>query len=178
MKFDGCFDFQAFYDFALSQFNKGIFVEIGIWKGKSIAYLAQRIKEAGKNIQLFGIDTFEGTAEDYVLLEDDDLRSGNLYLEYSKIVEPYKNIITTIVGSSHTVFDQFRDNSIDFLFIDADHRYEGIKTDIYNWFPKVKLGGIISGHDYETTLTCGVKKAVDEYLGAVATLGRCWYYKK
>ena len=178
MKFDNCFDFAAFYDFALSQFHKGIFVEIGVWKGQSIAYMAKRIKETGKNIQLFGVDTFAGTPEDTMLINDEDCINGKLFNVYLETISPYAEIVNTVKGDSKEVFDRFMNNSIDFLFIDGDHRYEGIKTDIYNWFPKVKLGGIISGHDYETSATCGVKKAVDEYFGKVATMGRCWYYKK
>jgi predicted O-methyltransferase YrrM len=177
MKSDGWFDFPDFYDFALRQFHKGIFVEIGTWKGMSIVYMARKIKETGKNIQLFGIDTFLGTDEDYMLMEDEDLKSGNLYLEYLRTIEPYKDIINTIVGDSHVVFDQFRDNSIDFLFIDGDHRYQGINTDLDLWLPKVKTGGIISGHDYEKSATCGVKDAVDEHFNKVGVMGRCWFYK-
>jgi hypothetical protein len=40
------------------------------------------------------------------------------------------------------------DASLDFVFVDADHSYEGCKADIVNWAPKVRPGGIVSGHDY------------------------------
>jgi len=59
----------------------------------------------------------------------------------------------------------FPDNSLDLVFIDADHSYESVLNDIKNWFPKVKKGGIISGHDYEHPSFYGVKKAVDEFFG-------------
>jgi predicted O-methyltransferase YrrM len=42
----------------------------------------------------------------------------------------------------------FEDESIDFLFIDADHSFEAVKKDLKLWYPKVKTGGIIAGHDY------------------------------
>jgi uncharacterized Rossmann fold enzyme len=56
------------------------------------------------------------------------------------------------------------DRSLDFVFIDADHSYEGCKADIEAWLPKIKPGGFISGHDYENTEfpKFGVKRAVDE----------------
>lgn len=59
------------------------------------------------------------------------------------------------------------DGTLDFVFIDADHSYEGCKADIEAWRPKVKAGGFISGHDYENTdFPCwGVKKAVTELFG-------------
>lgn len=60
------------------------------------------------------------------------------------------------------------DNSLDFVFIDANHMYEEVKKDLVLWFPKVKQGGIFSGHDYDgqgdQQSGWGVKRAVDEFL--------------
>jgi len=55
-----------------------------------------------------------------------------------------------------------KDNSLDFVFIDGDHSYAGVKKDIKLWLPKVKKGGWIGGHDYNHSRLPGVKKAVDE----------------
>jgi len=56
------------------------------------------------------------------------------------------------------------DNSLDFVFIDAAHEYKHICQDMSLWWPKVRKGGILSGHDYEHPKhpEYGVKKAVDE----------------
>lgn len=51
------------------------------------------------------------------------------------------------------------DGSLDFVFIDADHTYEGCAADIANWTPKVRQGGLIAGHDINWP---GVLKAVKE----------------
>ena len=53
------------------------------------------------------------------------------------------------------------DGSLDFVFIDADHSYEGCKADIEAWTPKVRKGGLVSGHDYADHWP-GVQKAVKE----------------
>lgn len=68
---------------------------------------------------------------------------------------------------------QIPDESLDFVFIDADHSYEGCKADIDAWLPKVRPGGLITGHDYENTAfpKFGVKAAVDERFQEV-TLGQ------
>jgi len=56
------------------------------------------------------------------------------------------------------------DNSLDFLYIDADHSYEGTKTDINAWYPKVRVGGVVAGHDYKNRAYCRVKKYIDEFI--------------
>jgi hypothetical protein len=52
----------------------------------------------------------------------------------------------------------------DFVYLDADHRYAGVKQDIALWWPLVKQGGILAGHDYKVKRNCGVITAVDELL--------------
>lgn len=65
---------------------------------------------------------------------------------------------------------QFDDRSLDFVYIDADHSYEGCKRDILAWAPKVKSGGILAGHDYYnhvvgTQAQYMVRKAVADVCG-------------
>jgi glycosyltransferase involved in cell wall biosynthesis len=57
------------------------------------------------------------------------------------------------------------ENNLDFVYIDADHSYEGVKDDLSIWYSKVREGGIIGGHDYDHVNFPGVKKAVDELFG-------------
>ena len=54
-----------------------------------------------------------------------------------------------------------KDNSLDFIYLDASHDYESVKEDIETWLPKMKKGSIISGDDY---VVCwpGVIRAVNE----------------
>jgi hypothetical protein len=63
------------------------------------------------------------------------------------------------VDASKTVINE----SLDWVYIDADHSYEGIKSDYNAWYDKVRVGGIISGHDYGLNGDCeGVKQFIDE----------------
>lgn len=61
---------------------------------------------------------------------------------------------------------QINDGSMDFVFLDGDHSYEGVRADIAAWLPKVKKGGWLGGHDYANDMPeydfSGVKRAVDE----------------
>jgi len=49
---------------------------------------------------------------------------------------------------SEDVVDTFADGSLDFIYIDGNHAYEYVKRDIEIWWPKLKKGGLFSGHDY------------------------------
>jgi hypothetical protein len=59
---------------------------------------------------------------------------------------------------------KFADASLDFVFIDADHSYEGCTADIEAWQSKVKPDGVLCGHDYNHVRVefQGVTRAVDE----------------
>lgn len=70
---------------------------------------------------------------------------------------------TTSEGACNYVFDE----SLDFVYIDANHMSPMVDRDIEIWFPKVKPGGIFGGHDYHNykneVFQCDVKRAVDKF---------------
>ena len=47
--------------------------------------------------------------------------------------------------------------------IDAGHDYNSVKKDIEEWWPKVKIGGVMGGDDYAYSDTNEVKLAVEEF---------------
>jgi len=158
----GCgFDFGCIYSEMVNKFEDGaLFVEIGTWKGQSAFFMANKIKESNKKITFYTIDLFEVPEDNYLnaYLEDGE----DLYEKCLKNLKPLKDYVNIIKGDSRVVHSQFKNDSIDFLFLDGDHSYEGVKKDLELWFPKVKKGGVIGGHDYTQTC-CGVKKGVDEF---------------
>ena len=154
------FNYKKFYDF-ISEKKYQTLVEVGVWKGHSISYLAEK----NRNSRIWAVDLFEETTDRYY--QDDSLKNQipHIYDIYQKNLENNKvrEIITDIKGYSHESASLFENESIDFVFIDACHEYENVVQDIKEWFPKVKSGGIISGHDYDSFI--GVKRAVDEFVG-------------
>ena len=56
----------------------------------------------------------------------------------------------------------FLDGELDFVFIDGEHSYEAARLDIEAWWPKVRSGGLLMGHDYDRQRFPGVCRAVDE----------------
>lgn len=65
--------------------------------------------------------------------------------------------------------NQVENGSLDFVYIDADHSYKGVMEDLKAWFPKVRKGGAIGGHDYvEGHIVAGVfgvRSAVKDFFG-------------
>lgn len=74
--------------------------------------------------------------------------------------------VKVLRGLSVEMAKQVPDESLDLLYLDGDHNYEGVKADLAAWFPKVKPGGVISGHDYMNVSDYGVNRAVNEFCEA------------
>jgi predicted O-methyltransferase YrrM len=160
-KIDGFFNFGNIYsDIVRKSKNGAVLVEIGAWKGQSTVYMAEEIIKSGKSLTFYTIDNFIGISGEHDM--DEDVRKAILYETYLKNIEPVKTHIKTIKKNSQEAYKDFEDNSIDFLFIDGDHNYKGVRADLVNWFPKVKQGGVFAGHDYTET-TCDVRMAVDQF---------------
>ena len=151
----GWFTFERLYKhMAESLPNGATVVEVGVYEGKSFAYLMVEMINAGKRFNIFAVDSFTFTGENGKSILDN-------FIENMKPVEGKYSIIK---DQSWNAANKFEDGSIDFVFIDADHVYESVKRDILAWLPKVKKGGIIAGHDYCNEHP-GVIQAVDEIFG-------------
>jgi predicted O-methyltransferase YrrM len=163
---DGWFNYEGFYGDILNKLKDGYSIaEVGIYKGRSILFLAEGIKDRNLKVTLYGIDSFKGSPE----IKDTPEQIESAY--YANI-EPLKDYITTIALPSLEAVKQFEDESLDFVYIDAAHDYDNVKADILAWKPKVKKGGILAGHDY---VHPPVKRAVDELLtGVVPHAGMVW----
>lgn len=46
---------------------------------------------------------------------------------------------------------RLQDGELDWVYIDADHSFDGVYGDLNAWWPKVRAGGVISGHDFLPT---------------------------
>lgn len=75
-----------------------------------------------------------------------------------------KKHIHFLVGDSVEMAKHTKDEGLDWVYIDAGHSYDEVKADFEAWFPKVRKGGIVSGHDYGVNDCIGVKEFIDEYM--------------
>ena len=143
--------------FAALGYTKG--AEIGVEYGKYSEILFKNIP----GLELLCIDPWEAYPKVSVK------RAEAIYQSCKKRLSQYNAKIMRM--SSEEGAKLVPDGSLDFVYIDASHGYIPVKEDNEWWVPKVRVGGIVSGHDYtnhgndEKTLTrCGVVQAVDEYV--------------
>jgi predicted O-methyltransferase YrrM len=81
---------------------------------------------------------------------------------FDSMLHEYPNI-KKVKLSSVEASELYEDNSLDFVYIDADHTYEAVVQDITAWKHKVKSGGYIAGHDsYMPEVLQAVKDCLGE----------------
>ena len=174
----GWFGCSALYDRLVDE-AEGItkVVEIGVWQGRSTAYLAHLIEQSGKPIFFYAFDTFEGSPEHKANIEAMRNRGTSLEnIARQNLIDcGVADYVRVVKQDSVEGAKRFEDKTLDLVFIDGAHEYEAVKADIQAWLPKVKPGGIIAGDDYSPHWT-GVVQAVDELL-PFRTIPGWWEYR-
>ncbi len=158
----GHFNFHGLYCDEVNRAQDGAkFVEVGVWRGCSLAFLAVQALNSGKQISIIGVDAFEASP--------DEPMKDQKFVTIDRVRRPFiehgagANVVL-IKSLSWEAAESFYDLSLDFVFIDAGHDYESVKKDLAAWWPKVKPGGTFAGHDYTTDYP-GVIQAVEEKFG-------------
>lgn len=173
----GWFDYEdAYKSFADALPENGTFVEVGVWAGKSIIFMASYLTHINKKANIYAVDTWQGTpdeAEHKGLIEE---LGGDLYEHFADNVKKagLQGQMISVRLPSVTAAQLFGDQSIDLLFLDADHSYEGVSADIKAWKDKVKR--TIAGHDLDHL---PVERAVREHFPEFKEeKGHVWYYDR
>jgi len=131
-------------------------IEIGSYAGESTILLHDNFK----NSKIFAVDIWENDYDDRDWISNS---SNMIFVENSfELLTKDINEIIKIKLSSKHFSTLVADNSIDFIYIDGDHSYEGVNSDILNWKSKVKKGGFIGGHDYNDFNKDTIKKSISE----------------
>ncbi len=142
----------------LGDVSKKTMVEIGSFIGESTIMFAEHFKH------VIAVDPF---------LPNYDPADPTSNFNFDEVFQEFKNTIEE-KKEKVTIHRMMSDDAVkvlkdkyDFVYIDGLHTYEGVKSDIQNYLPLVKKGGVIGGHDYGTQHPhlLGVTKAVDEMIG-------------
>lgn len=137
----------------LGSINK--MVEIGAFQGESTTLFAHYIKPN----KLYAVDPH---------INGYDNKDESSFANFENVTHNFLTRIQSfpcveyIRDFSYNVYNKFEDDSLDFVYIDGDHSYEGVKKDILYYLPKIKNGGYIGGHDLGRG---DVTKAIIELFG-------------
>lgn len=147
---------KALYDVALQMPDNGIAVELGCYCGRSSRVIVEAVKE--RRGKLYSVDSFVEGFDGVPTIPGEALRQYTKYIlnpfyDYAELIK--KNTIRA---------SKFFDQPIDFLFIDADHSYSGVVQDCLHWLPKLKSGGRVAFHDYNSADWLDVKRGAQNFI--------------
>ena len=122
-------------------------VELGVNEGGYSDFLLNESKlEKLHSIDAWNLDSSETMAAPFKAWTVKQARSAE---EIAKeVLGKHGSRSAVVKANSFDAADQFEDNSVDFIFFDAGHRFSGFALDMIKWWPKVRMGGVIAGHDY------------------------------
>ena len=123
----------------ITTYNIKLMAEVGVKFGRTTFFLLDNVPD----LKIYAVD----------------INIKDFY--NSDVAKKYGDRLVPIQGLSYQVTDQLADDSLDLVFIDADHGYDSVKRDIIAYTPKLKTTGLLTGHDIDYP---GVNKAVKELI--------------
>ena len=148
--------------------------EIGVYKGN----LSRHLLRCCSNLKLYMVDRWKAPDpdSDYAKSGDAASQKSNYNMRgFQKLAKKRTSFADErrwfMRGESVEIAEEFGEGQLDFVFIDADHTYEGVLADLTAWYPKVRPGGLICGHDIDNPLgkvgaeePWGVRGAVMDFM--------------
>jgi hypothetical protein len=152
-------------------------VELGVEFG---GHIEKMLGEYGVE-KVYGVDVYKENTTSAESLTQPEFETVNMMVK-ERLKRFGNRYVHLRKCTDEAIFD-IREK-LDFIYIDAEHTNRGTFYDIVNWYPLVKGGGIIGGHDYGHPSLPGVKKAVDTFfvgrLGQKVNMGKggVWWVEK
>jgi hypothetical protein len=171
------------YDWAVERAptdRVSLFVEIGVAFGRSYAYAATKVRASGKPVALMGFDPWivpAWLAPEHRAIVD----------EHGGFEAACRHFLLGFLGGrcnpplgvasvpAAKMLPGIGFAGCDFVFIDADHTYESLLADLRAWWPLVRSGGAIAGHDHTPNFP-GIERACREFFGddGYESIGTCF----
>ncbi len=164
--------FSKIIENELNNVDDLIIVELGVARGGTAKFTLDKL--GNKINKYFGIDPYLSRYDKYdqmSYMSDEGMEYLYLYV-IDKLQKTNFQLLRTF---SNLAVQSFADRSIDAIYIDGDHTYEGVKKDITLWEKKIVSGGIMVGDDYKRFE--GVRKAVNESFEKFDVIENTWFKK-
>lgn len=127
-------------EWANEQGATGKAVEIGSYSGEGTVVIAKHFKEVtAVDPWMNGYDINDVASQQCPM--------KFVFQAFQDKTEDLENVMF-IRGKSIDALESIKDESCDFVYIDGDHRYEGVLADLNGWRPKLREGGVMAGHDW------------------------------
>jgi hypothetical protein len=167
--------------------ENAIGVEVGLGKAKNFTFL---LKECSRFLKLYGVDQYL-PYDDYLQgvynpdvpaksFDESKIDSIKIYAEVNIAKSKYPEKAEILIGSSVECASKFEDNTLDFVFLDSYLTPQDVNDDLRAWFPKIKSGGIFSGHDVDFDVVYEeVEKFSKEFnIKNISYYNECWAFIK
>lgn len=165
-------DAQFVSDICKNIYN-GIVVELGFYAGRSTAVMAPICKT--NNNEYYAVDNCKGCDPRDPATKAQQSRDMRRIFESNMRNLDILTYIHVYEMNSVSAAIMFFDGSVDFCFVDASHVAEDVKKDIKAWWPKIKSGGVLGGHDYTWGSVRGVVNDFANLNGLSLIInGNCW----
>lgn len=139
-------------ELAATENPRGVVVEVGVAGG----HFTKQILATWPRCKLFAVDCWGAFKGNHITDSEQEQRFKQVSQDFA-----YNKNVTIVRKYSHVAAADMPNESVDFIYIDADHSHAAALLDLQSWLPKLKKRGIMAGHDYYNG--CGVKSAVDEF---------------
>ena len=145
-------------------------LHVGVEIGVAFAGHADAILSRCPGVtNLYGVDSYRHRAayDDLMNLPQahlDAMHDEAVVFMRGKYGDRFEMVRMTSLAAAYECKSESPPSPVDFIYIDAEHTYEACKADIAAWWPLIRPGGILSGHDYGGYL--GVTQAVNEFAAA------------
>lgn len=125
----------------LARMGATVGAEIGVWEGK----FSETICAGIRGVHLYAIDPWAPYAA-YREVKNDKVRLDEAHRQTLARLAPFN--ATVMRMTSLDAAAQIPDRSLDFAYIDSNHEATHVAADLAAWAPKVRVGGLLAGHDY------------------------------
>ena len=160
----------------MNRVKGNIFIDLGCLVGGFTTQMATEAKK--RNGKVYSIDLFGESVEPIGHWEIHQKYPIKQFFIENMTDRGLIEVIEVIQGNSVNVADRFKNESVDFIWLDTNHDYELTIKELPAWYPKLKIGGIIGGHDWCIE---GVPKAVKEFFKEFEvhqSTNGCWSHIK
>lgn len=136
---------------------------IGIGIGTEAGFSSEYLLRSIPNLHLFGIDPYIEYV-DWDNVKRESAIDKELFFHKMQAFMNEKKY-THLLMTSDEGAKNFKDESVDFIFIDGLHTYDQVLKDCQNYYSKLKPGGLFCGHDYNALEA--VRNAVDDFAKSI-----------